>query len=38
LEAAEKMEKFDVQRLPVIEKGKLVGIISRADLVKTLIK
>jgi CBS domain-containing protein len=38
LEAAEKMEKFDVQRLPVIEKGKLVGIISRADLVKTLIR
>jgi len=38
LEAAEMMEKYDIQRLPVVKKGKLVGIISRADLVKTLIK
>jgi CBS domain-containing protein len=38
VEAAEMMEKYDVQRLPVVKNGKLVGIISRADLVKTLIK
>jgi CBS domain-containing protein len=37
LEAAEIMEKYDVHRLPVIKNGKLVGIVSRADLIKALI-
>lgn len=37
-EAANMMEKNDVNRLPVIEKGKLVGIIARADLIKALIE
>ena len=36
LEAAETMEKNDVNRLPVIENGKLVGILARADLIKAL--
>jgi CBS domain-containing protein len=38
LEAAKMMEKNDVNRLPVIENGKLVGIIARADLIKALIE
>lgn len=37
-EAATRMEKYDVNRLPVIDKGKLIGIITRADLLKALIK
>jgi CBS domain-containing protein len=37
-EAASIMEKHDVNRLPVIENGKLVGIIARADLIKALIE
>jgi CBS domain-containing protein len=36
-EAAEMMEKNDVNRLPVIENDKLVGIIARADLIKALV-
>ena len=36
--AAEKMDSHDVNRLPVVdEKGKLVGILARADLVKVLV-
>jgi len=37
-EAANMMERSDVNRLPVIENGKLVGIIARADLIKALIE
>ena len=37
-EAAEIMEKNDVNRLPVVEKDKLIGIIARADLIKALIE
>lgn len=37
-EAAATMEKNDVNRLPVIENEKLVGIIARADLIKALIE
>jgi len=36
-EAAEMMEKNDVNRLPVVENGKLIGIIARTDLIKALI-
>ncbi len=37
IEVAELMEKHDVNRLPVVENGKLVGIIARADLIKAII-
>jgi len=37
-EIAEIMDKNDVNRLPVIENNKLIGIISRADLIKALIE
>ncbi|MEM5805214.1 MAG: CBS domain-containing protein [Candidatus Aenigmatarchaeota archaeon] len=37
LEAAELMEKYDITRLPVIENGKLKGIISKSDLIRALI-
>lgn len=37
LEAANLMEREDIRRLLVIEKGKLVGIISRTDLLRALI-
>jgi len=37
-EAASLMEKKDINRLPVIDSGKLVGIIARADLIKALIE
>ncbi len=37
LETAELMEKHDVNRLPVVSEGKLVGIVTRADLVSALI-
>jgi CBS domain-containing protein len=36
-EAAQMMEKYDVNRLPVVENDKLVGIIARADLIKALV-
>ncbi|MFQ6057187.1 MAG: CBS domain-containing protein [Methanosarcinales archaeon] len=38
LEAASVMEKNDINRLPVIDNEKLVGIIARADLIKALIE
>lgn len=37
-EAAGIMEKFDIDRLPVIDNGKLVGIVTRADLIRALIE
>lgn len=37
-EAAKMMEDNDVNRLPVIREGKLIGIVARADLVKALLK
>ncbi len=36
LEAASVMEKKDINRLPVIDDDKLVGIIARADLIRAL--
>jgi CBS domain-containing protein len=32
------MEKHRIKRVPVVEKGKLVGIVSRADLVRALVQ
>ena len=37
-EVAEIMDKYDIHRVPVVENGKLVGIISRSDLIRSLIK
>ena len=37
VEVAEMMEKHDVNRLPVVCRGKLVGIVARADVIKALI-
>jgi CBS domain-containing protein len=37
LDAAERMDSNDVNRLPVVKNGKLVGIIARADLLKALV-
>ena len=37
VEAAELIEKHDVNRLPVVSEGKLVGIVARADLIKALV-
>jgi len=37
LEAATVIEKNDIERLPVIDNDKLVGIITRADLIRALI-
>ena len=36
-DAAELMDKYDVNRLPVIENGKLIGIIARADIIKAIV-
>jgi len=36
-DAAELMDKHDVNRLPVIENGKLVGIVARADIIKAIV-
>lgn len=36
-DAAEKMDSHDVNRLPVVKNGRLVGIIARADLIKALV-
>ena len=38
LEAAEVMENKKVSRLPVIASGRLVGMISRIDLIKALVE
>jgi len=35
-EAAKRMAKHDVSRLVVVEKGQMVGVISRADIVRAL--
>ncbi|MCX6820981.1 MAG: CBS domain-containing protein [Candidatus Aenigmarchaeota archaeon] len=37
-DAAEKMDEHDVNRLPVVQRGRLVGIIARSDLVKALVE
>ncbi|MFH1623163.1 MAG: CBS domain-containing protein [Candidatus Aenigmatarchaeota archaeon] len=37
-DAAEKMDEHDVNRLPVVSGGRLVGIIARSDLVKALVE
>lgn len=37
LEAATLLEKNDIDRLPVVENNKMVGIITRADLIRALI-
>lgn len=36
-EAAQLMVQHSIKRLPVIENGKMIGIISRADIVRTLV-
>lgn len=36
-DAASLMEKHDINRLPVIENGKLVGIVARADIIKAIL-
>lgn len=38
LEAAERMERHKVNRLPVIANDRLVGMISQADLLKVLVE
>lgn len=38
LEAAELMEKHDISRLPVVENDKLVGIITKTDIVRFLLE
>lgn len=37
IETANLLDKHDIDRLPVIDNGRLVGIISRCDLIKALI-
>jgi len=37
-DAAEKMDEHDINRLPVVHNGRLVGIIARSDLVKALVE
>ncbi len=36
--AARLMNKYDIDRLPVLEKNKLVGIVTRKDLINALEK
>ena len=36
-EVARKMLEYDISSLPVVREGKLVGIISRADLVEAIV-
>ena len=38
IEAATRMAKYDVQRLIVVKKDKVIGIITRADLLKALLE
>lgn len=38
LEAAEMMNEKDVSRLPVIDNGKLVGIVTKGDIVRYILK
>ena len=38
VEAATVMERNKIDRLPVINKGRLVGIIARADLIRALVE
>lgn len=38
LDAAKLMNKHDIDRLPVVENSKLVGIITRADIIKSMEK
>jgi CBS domain-containing protein len=35
-EAAELMTRYNIKRLPVLQDGKLVGVVSRADVVRAL--
>ena len=37
VEVAELMEKHDVNRLPVVDNEKIIGIVARADIIKSLI-
>jgi CBS domain-containing protein len=37
IEVAELMEKHDVNRLPVVDNEKIIGIVARADIIKSLI-
>ena len=37
-EAARVMNKYDIERLPVLKNKKLVGIVTRTDIIKTLEK
>jgi CBS domain-containing protein len=37
VEVAELMEKHDINRLPVVSRGKLVGIVARADVIRALV-
>ncbi len=36
-EVAVKMEKFNIKRIPIVRSGKIVGIVSRANLLQALI-
>ena len=37
VDVAELIEKHDINRLPVVDNGKIVGIVARADIIKALI-
>jgi len=37
-EAVDMMEKYGIKRLPVVSKGKVVGIVCRSDLLRALIR
>jgi len=38
IDIADLMEKKDVNRLPVVEKNKLIGMVCRADVIKALVE
>jgi len=38
IDIAELMEKKDVNRLPVVEKNKLIGMVCRADVIRALVE